>query len=168
MQETTLQIRERTGVSIDECARLCRTEPTFKCESMSHEIYFRICKWSNLFNVLNASTPNPYTNYSDGFTMYVSSALNDYELYPYSVSTENDLKEVPNILSPNECAFKCTQESEFNCKSFNFCEYPLQSGVKQRCLLSNKHNHELTRNGSVAFSPVCDHYSSLYNLSTEQ
>lgn len=40
-------IRERKGVTINECARLCITEPAFECESMTYR-YTKECKWSSL------------------------------------------------------------------------------------------------------------------------
>jgi hypothetical protein len=44
----SLFIRERIGLTIDECARLCLSEPAFQCETLSYEPVLRECKWSSL------------------------------------------------------------------------------------------------------------------------
>ena len=41
-------LRERKGVSVDECSRLCIKELTFQCESMSYEHVEKVCRWSLL------------------------------------------------------------------------------------------------------------------------
>lgn len=152
-------VRQRTGVSIDECARLCRTEARFRCESMSYDGIYRDCKWSSVFSEFFEAA-NIYTNYSEGYTMFVSNSLQDYVLYPYSVSSESDLKEYPDARTTYACAFKCTTEKDFKCKSFNFCEFFQGTGFTVKCLLSDKHNHEINAT-ALTYSAICSHYSSL-------
>lgn len=149
------QIRTRMGVSIDECARLCRTEVRFKCESLSYEGISRDCKWSDIFYEFYTTDFNPYTDQAEDYVMYVSNALQDYVLFPYSVSPENDLKDVKGVITPDQCAYKCSTEKDFKCKSFNFCEYAQGT----RCLLSDKHTHDMNSD-NLTFTAVCNHYSS--------
>lgn len=47
-KNSSLFLRERNGVSVDECARLCLTEPAFNCESFSFQSFKKECKWSSL------------------------------------------------------------------------------------------------------------------------
>lgn len=152
------QIRTRRGVSIDECARLCRFEARFKCESMSYESISRDCKWSSIFYEFYNGM-NPYTDYSEDYLMYVSNSLQDYVLYPFTVAPENGLKEYTDATSSYQCAYKCTTEKEFKCKSFNFCEFFQGANFKVKCLISDKHTHDMNSD-NLTFSAVCSHYSS--------
>jgi hypothetical protein len=48
LKNASILFRERKGVTIDECSRLCFKELTFQCESMSYEHVEKVCKWSSL------------------------------------------------------------------------------------------------------------------------
>ncbi len=41
-------IRKKTGISIDECARLCLNEGSFDCEIMTYSAPLMECKWSSM------------------------------------------------------------------------------------------------------------------------
>ncbi len=49
-----LSIRKRDGISIDECARLCLTESTFRCESLTYNPNSE-CKWSSYIGYANTN-----------------------------------------------------------------------------------------------------------------
>ena len=49
----SLILRERTGVTIDECARLCLNEAAFVCEMMTYGKANRECKWTSLPSIYN-------------------------------------------------------------------------------------------------------------------
>lgn len=69
----TIQIRKRKSVSIDECARLCMLELSFKCESASYESVLRECKWSSLSSehFLDLEN-NSYIQKQEGYALYLS------------------------------------------------------------------------------------------------
>ena len=56
-------IYKKTGVLVDECARLCITENSFDCQSFSYANFILECKWSSI------SFPLAYI---DNTTMYVT------------------------------------------------------------------------------------------------
>jgi hypothetical protein len=69
----SLSIREKKGVSVNECARLCLKEPAFDCQSMSYEAVVGECKWSSLVGALaDYVTNNPYLINRNGYTWYYS------------------------------------------------------------------------------------------------
>ena len=57
----SLSIREKKGVSVNECARLCLTEPSFDCQSMSYEAVVGECKWSSFVGALADYVTNAET-----------------------------------------------------------------------------------------------------------
>lgn len=61
----TLILRERVGVSVDECARLCVGEAAFICELMTYGKANRECKWTSLpsiYNITDQATENLFVN----------------------------------------------------------------------------------------------------------
>jgi hypothetical protein len=43
-------LRKKSGISIDECARLCVQEYGFECQTFTYGTGFRECKWSPIEN----------------------------------------------------------------------------------------------------------------------
>lgn len=157
MEQGGHQLRQRGGVPIDECARLCHTEARFKCESISYDPVFRDCKWSSVLTEFFENKPNPYTNYSEGYTIYVNNPLHDYVHFPFAVSPETSLIEYPDATSSFQCAYRCNTEPK--CKSFNLCEFFQGTDFRIRCMLSDRHTHDMNSD-NLTFSAVCSHYSS--------
>jgi hypothetical protein len=52
--QTTMELggqsvfKQRVGVSVDECARLCVEEQEFECFTFSYSSVFKYCKWTSL------------------------------------------------------------------------------------------------------------------------
>lgn len=68
-----LFLRKKQMISIDECARLCITEPAFDCQTISYNDQTQECKWSSLLLL----TPNTSiivfsTIPADGATVFIS------------------------------------------------------------------------------------------------
>lgn len=160
--EGKYSIRSRKGVSADECARLCVTEPSFKCESISYEPFIRDCKWSSVYQEFFNQLVNDYVVTADSYTILVGNSLSNFIHYPFTISANTDLKEVI-ANSDEECAYKCNSESKFKCRSFNFCKLPNGDKVTYKCLLSDAHNNNPNNNANTTFSPLCDHYSSTHS-----
>ena len=54
-------MRERTGVSVDECARLCLFEAAFVCELMTYGKANQECKWTSvpsIYDIKDEDTMN--------------------------------------------------------------------------------------------------------------
>ncbi len=63
-KNSSVIIYKKTGVLVDECARLCFTENSFDCQSFSYANYLLECKWSSIVFPLG---------YIDNTTLYVTS-----------------------------------------------------------------------------------------------
>jgi hypothetical protein len=72
-KNNSLTLRKKKGVSIDECCRLCITEPAFDCQSLSYEVIQGECKWSSFVGALNNFLEgNPYLIEDSAFVWYTS------------------------------------------------------------------------------------------------
>jgi hypothetical protein len=89
--------------------------------------------------------------------------LTDYEEYPFKISTEKEDRELITD-SLDDCAYYCTSEKNFTCRSFSFCKQSVDEKVVYKCLLSKNHNDNLVRNPNLTVSDFCDHYSSIIKL----
>ena len=90
----------------------------------------------------------------------LENSLTDYEEYPFQTSTEKEDKE---LITDNAegCAYYCTSEKNFTCRSFSLCRQSVEEKVVYKCLLSKNHNDNLIRNPNLTVSDFCDHYSSI-------
>ena len=82
--------------------------------------------------------------------------------YQNTVSTSTYLFEM-NVDSATDCAFLCTTEKKFKCKSFNLCEFNQQKDKKYKCLMSDTHNNytsSSSQSSTLTYSVICKHYSS--------
>ena len=69
----SILIREKKGVNVNECARLCLNEPAFDCQSLSFQAVIGECKWSSLVGALaDYLQDNPYLIVSPGYVWYYS------------------------------------------------------------------------------------------------
>lgn len=72
-QNNSIQFRQRKGVSIDECARLCSKELTFRCDILTFEPILRECKWSSMsIDFFLDINDNKYLIEKDGYFFYQS------------------------------------------------------------------------------------------------
>jgi hypothetical protein len=73
-KNSSIFIKERKGVSIDECCRLCLTEPSFSCQSLSYEPISRICKWSSISEAdrRNDGAETAYFEFREFYSYYIS------------------------------------------------------------------------------------------------
>ena len=73
LKNSSITLRKRLGVSIDECARSCATENAFDCQVMSYSPADGECKWASLLyfeNHLNNQTS--FLIASPGFSLFTS------------------------------------------------------------------------------------------------
>lgn len=87
-------------------------------------------------------------------------ALYSYTEFPFTTASGTDLKEV-KVRNENECAYKCNNEKNFKCRSFNLCDFSAEDDFKYRCLLSNSHTHDSEKDPNFIYSPICKHFSSI-------
>ena len=83
----------------------------------------------------------------------------NYEKYADKTTSLANSK-VIDVSSVDECAVQCSGETNFTCRSFNYCN--INSNYK--CLLSENHLNSAVKNPDVVFSPICSHYSSKHCL----
>lgn len=184
-KNASIFLRTRTGgISFDECARLCLTEPSFICETLTYEPVLNECKWSSYAGLYDVIGSDPFFIEAPGVYLYSSKAkppssirvfktiLNvfinqnkenqfyDFIEYPFKVATEKELLEI-SVSSEEQCAYECSKQTKFTCRSFNLCKIEGVDTVNFRCLLSDSHNHNTERDPNLIFSPICTHYSSM-------
>ncbi|CAF0709531.1 unnamed protein product [Brachionus calyciflorus] len=160
-QEKSIQIRERKGLSIDECARLCMLELAFRCEAVTYEPILKECKWSSMISEFFSDIDkNIYVEKKEGFFVYTREALYSYTEFPFTIASGTDLVEV-KVRNENECAYKCNNEKNFKCRSFNLCDFSAEDDFKYRCLLSNSHTHDTEKDPNFIYSPICKHFSRI-------
>lgn len=153
-------MRQRKGISIDECTRLCMRELAFRCESVTYEPIIRECKWASLINDFFSSIDNNnFVEKKDGYFLYLRDVLYNFIEFPFTIESGSDLREL-KVRNENECAYSCNNEANFKCRSFNLCEFPAEDQFKFRCLLSDKHTHDTDKNPNLIYSPICKHFSS--------
>lgn len=69
----SMQYRQRKGVSIDECARLCSQELAFRCDILTFEPILRECKWSSMtIEFFSDINDNNYVIEKSGYFFYQS------------------------------------------------------------------------------------------------
>ncbi len=85
--------------------------------------------------------------------------MTDYVEYPFQTSTEKEDKELVTD-SADDCAYYCTSEKSFTCRSFSLCRQTAEDKIVYKCLLSKYHNDNLIKNPNLNVSDFCDHYSS--------
>lgn len=150
-------VRQRKGISIDECTRLCLKEPAFQCESLTYENTLTECKWSSVVvSVLTSVSSSPYIMSRNGSILFARDPLYTYIQYPFKTTTLTNSK-IIDVDTENQCAFYCTNENSFTCKSFNLCKLD----NKYKCLLSESHVSNFEQNPDLVYTPICTHYSSL-------
>lgn len=72
-ENSSIQFRQRKGVSIDECARLCSRELAFRCDVLTFEPILRECKWASIsIDFFSNLEENKYVVKNDGFFLYIS------------------------------------------------------------------------------------------------
>lgn len=72
-QEKSIQLRQRKGLSIDECARLCMLELAFRCEAVTYEPILKECKWSSIISEFFSDIDkNIYVEKKEGYFVYTS------------------------------------------------------------------------------------------------
>lgn len=73
-------------------------------------------------------------------------------------------KKYTEVKSASECANKCDNEKNLQCKSFNYCRN------ESVCYLSENHLFDSTASTGSVESLICDHYSSEFqnNLATRK
>ena len=86
---------------------------------------------------------------------FKENVLANYERFPIKTAISKKDKLFSDITSPNDCAQKCNEQLNNECKSFNYC--PLTT----MCYLSSSH----LADGSASVtndSPdlICNHFSS--------
>ncbi|CAF0709533.1 unnamed protein product [Brachionus calyciflorus] len=155
-QNPSVFLRKKSLITIDECSRLCITEPTFDCQTISYNDQTQECKWSSLLLLTPNSTVFATSiQISEESTILIRDPLYNYIEYPFKVTALVDYS-VTDVSSPNECAFNCDKESNLKCRSFNLCK---KDDEKYRCLLSNTNIHNTEKDPNVVYSAICSHYS---------
>lgn len=157
-KNVTIFLRTKSGISVDECARLCLREPAFDCQSMSYDYPSQDCKWSSLVAAYEPDdlTKIPYLTARNGHSFFLRDLLFNYYEFPYQVATITDYK-VVEVQSKQICAYYCDVEADFKCRSFNFCKQP--DGGPSLCLLSMSNVHNTQQDPNIQSAPSCSHYS---------
>ena len=66
-------LRTKSGISVDECARLCITEEAFDCQVMTYGPGYKECKWTSLlFLADSVNNETMYLKSGDGYTLFTS------------------------------------------------------------------------------------------------
>ncbi|XP_060071928.1 uncharacterized protein LOC132551801 [Ylistrum balloti] len=120
------------GVTLDACAQLCLAETSFRCYSFDYVFNDDSCHMSQY---IAANVHGVSTSFSEDFKSMHFELKEEYlEMFyptPYSAVLGNNEKTFKRV-TPNNCARKCLQESDFVCRSF---DYQIQDGT---CLLGTK------------------------------
>lgn len=148
-------IRSKTGVSIDECCRLCLNEQAYDCQSMSYSSISGECKWSSLNTDIIDIKNTTFIKQLDTYRLFNRDVLYNYLEYPFKITTNFDYKLI-EVKSASECASNCNSDTSLNCRSFNLCKNDKPGSFK--CLLSETNIH---RNANVTNTTDCSHYSSI-------
>jgi hypothetical protein len=64
-------LRKKSGISIDECARLCVQEYGFECQTFTYGTGFKECKWSSIAS----SEASKYLNFTEDYSFFSSKIL---------------------------------------------------------------------------------------------
>ncbi|CAF0710186.1 unnamed protein product [Brachionus calyciflorus] len=137
-------------ISIDECAKKCTDEIGVPCKS------FHFCFLTSECLLTQETVTNDQSGYEANSycDIYEKDSLIHYNIFRTKASINPKDKKFQNIQTPSECADKCDNELNINCKSFNFCPNT------KECYLSERHlvDGSSSSNGDL----VCDHYSRKY------
>jgi hypothetical protein len=83
--------------------------------------------------------------------------LYHYFEYPGKVTALIDYK-VVDVKTASECAMLCDNQTSFTCRSFNLCQN--EKNTSFNCLLSPSNIHNIEKNSTILYYPLCSHYSS--------
>lgn len=150
-------IYKKTGVNLDECARLCYTEPSFECQSFSYSILTLDCKWSTLLFYGNATAGlAPFVTFNNFTNLFGRDVLSNYYEYP-SLVTSVISYSTSVVYTKYECADKCNKETQINCRSFNFCNS--KNPNEYYCTISETNTNSDEKNPNNVFFATCSHFS---------
>ena len=73
LANTSESLKERVGVSFDECSLLCLNDQLIQCASLSYNSLFRTCRWSTV----DANTINDkiFNLFAEDTVLYKSNCL---------------------------------------------------------------------------------------------
>ena len=73
IKDKSIIVRQKKGISIDECTRLCLKEPAFQCETLTYEPTLTECKWSSFVGSLLLDVKNnTFIMSKPGYTFFNS------------------------------------------------------------------------------------------------
>lgn len=139
------------GLSVDQCASKCLTEPTIDCQSFDYCFDTGRCLLSKM---------HPDQNISLVVTklvcdLYARTYLDSYKAYPGQTLQTTGDAQISNIFSADFCAQKCSKYTTFSCKSFDFC------ATSNTCILKRTHILDMPKSLKNT-NTVCMHYSRNY------
>jgi hypothetical protein len=148
-------VRQKIGVSVDECARLCLFEPAFTCSLMSYSEIFLDCKWSSL-PLPNTASHADFVIIREKYSLFVRDPLYDFIEYPFKVTSVYDYVSV-TVSSKAECAYACNDQKSIRCRSFNLCK---DTDTTFKCLMSETNLYSTDRDPNLVDVGSCSHFSS--------
>ncbi len=157
-----IAFRQKTGISIDECARLCLFEPAFTCSVMSYSDIFMDCKWASFPQGSTGGSTTDLVLVREKYSFFVRDPLYDYFEYPLKVTSVFDFVTV-EVSSKAECAYACNDQKKIRCRSFNLCRQKISS-AKFDCLLSETNLYSSQKDPTLVETNLCSHFSSRRNI----
>jgi len=140
-----------TGLSVDQCAQRCLTEPTIMCQSFDYCFDTGRCLMSTLHPDQNQSLIETHMMCD----LYARSYLDNYIAYPGYTFQSTGETTVSNVMSAQYCAKLCSENKNYMCLSFDYCT------STSTCILKQTHIMDVPTS-AIKKNSVCNHYSRSY------
>ena len=162
-------VRQKLGVSLSECARLCLFEPSFTCALLTYNEILLDCKWCSLPYPRDADDDNTgLITTRDNYKLFVKDPLYNYIEYPFKVTSVFDSNQPSYLVTDAaQCAHACDAQTKISCRSFNLCQQEAAAGgtiTTFNCIMSETNVHNTEKDPNLVTTVLCSHYSSLYFL----
>ncbi|XP_060563272.1 uncharacterized protein LOC132722747 [Ruditapes philippinarum] len=139
------------GLSVDQCASRCLTEPTIDCQSFDYCFDTGRCLLSKMHPDQNITLVKTMLMCD----LYSRKYLDSYTSYPgVTIQTSGDAK-ISNIPFADFCAQKCSTYTSFSCKSFDYCS------TSHTCILKRQHILDMSKTVPNT-NTLCTHFSRNY------
>jgi NADPH-dependent 7-cyano-7-deazaguanine reductase QueF-like protein len=155
IENASMIVRQKKGVSVEECARLCLTEPAFTCSILTYSDTFLECKWTSI----PRSNNEDFITIRNGYTVFVKDPLYNYFELPSKVTSLFDYINVP-VKTAGDCAAACDSIDKIRCRSFNLCANAQDQPPGFTCLMSETNFYSSNKDPALIQTIFCSHYSS--------
>ncbi|XP_022318193.2 uncharacterized protein LOC111121287 isoform X2 [Crassostrea virginica] len=139
------------GISVEDCASRCVDNMEYECLSFSYCFDLGDCFLSHV-HADNSSGIVQRQEYCDLYSRYFLDQYTVSSGMTYSVEADATIPKVP---SANLCGKLCSQYTQFQCKSFEYCT------STKNCLLFKIHELDLAAT-TASTSLTCSFYSRNY------